>query len=92
VNRFVFYAFKFLSALLQLYAWQFLARSLASASLDVITDYNIVPRSASRDIVTDYNIVPASFDLVDIGVLNLDAPAPTRRHTGRGNAGLGAEG
>jgi hypothetical protein len=27
VNRFVFYAFKFLSALLQLYAWQFLARS-----------------------------------------------------------------
>jgi len=33
VNRFVFYAFKFLSALLQLYAWQFLARSLRNRRL-----------------------------------------------------------
>ena len=32
MNRFVFYAFKFLSALLQLYAWQFLARSRHEAS------------------------------------------------------------
>ena len=33
MNRFVFYAFKFLSALLQLYAWQFLARSPKIAQL-----------------------------------------------------------
>jgi hypothetical protein len=41
VNRFVFYAFKFLSALLQLYAWQFLARSpplLFDEALRIVTD------------------------------------------------------
>jgi transposase len=38
VNRFVFYAFKFLSALLQLYAWQFLARSPESVAAQIVAE------------------------------------------------------